>query len=965
MLNGNKTSPRTTRRRRSWALALAFAGLEGPAAVLAVPRSVNRPPLSEEAPTSVFNAIGRSGKFVPTKTFAYQAGPLPTNAWWENFATTPDPTTDAGNIFQMPYIIMTCPQAVHVIQPFMNPASSMDFEKTAGISLGIADGQEADGPFAADWDELSFTMGWRGGEKGWMMQVPLVRGSAYVTAEFNGVVPLVSSLQQLREHNGQHLISVDGRQYPCDGSTILIGRVFAIDVLEHDKTWLIFAPIHNGEGGKLEWICQGAPFSLTASQPLTGAVRVALANDCTTGAQPVHCVGAPHGKDASQYVSKLVEHAGSYPTSGKIDFSVDGDVGTMTWSWAVSYMAGFRPVEILQLAWPVHKPLLRSSSSEAEHEVLASTPFKDVRGPTVAVVGNVWDLHFDLLPEDAGFGAFRPLDESYRQEIVETIAGPRSGLWNDGLPDKDFDLPLSVQMGLGDTYFTGKVFGRFAQIIAIADAVGQTGEPWFLEMVDRLAMRVETWLGRDAPTPFLYDVSWGGLVSCGCEVEDCDGTCTPSCKVDHNSDPQSCPALTDEFGNFGNSVYNDHHFHYGYWVYAASVLAKFKPEWELQWREQILAIIRDYANPSELDHSFPVVRHKDWFLCFSWAGGIAAADERGRNQESTSEAVNAYYAIYTYGKAMEGKVPWATDLKDLGRIWTAMEAHGAETYWQIRQGGEVYNEADFPDHVIGILWSNSATHNTWFSKNDYAVSGIQLLPITPASETYLKADWVSQHFSEFQKDCQMEADCEKGWSWTVCLEQAIIDKQAALDCIHGLPENYFAAGDKASGGNSMANALYWIGTRDSMSNSAIKETLMADASELPALEAEADEGEYTNGGEGGTVNSGIAQGLAMHSMINRFSELAPVSSEASLEQGQTSRSALGLAAAAGLLAGAVITLFAYRVLVLKDSRSPPSTLYSSMASMVVRMDDERNSRDIRLSLAAGLEVMEEGDPIPM
>jgi hypothetical protein len=56
----------------------------------------------------------------------------------------------------------------------------------------------------------------------------------------------------------------------------------------------------------------------------------------------------------------------------------------------------------------------------------------------------------------------------------------------------------------------------------------------------------------------------------------------------------------------------------------------------LQWAltlSQVLALIRDIANPSALDPHFTPFRHFDWFVGHSWALGIVA-DANGRNQVS-------------------------------------------------------------------------------------------------------------------------------------------------------------------------------------------------------------------------------------------------------------------------------------------------------------------------------------------
>ena len=58
----------------------------------------------------------------------------------------------------------------------------------------------------------------------------------------------------------------------------------------------------------------------------------------------------------------------------------------------------------------------------------------------------------------------------------------------------------------------------------------------------------------------LYEDVWGGVVStCGLHDEQCD---------------------------FGNGMYNDHHFHYGYHIYTAAVLARADPSWGQQWEER-------------------------------------------------------------------------------------------------------------------------------------------------------------------------------------------------------------------------------------------------------------------------------------------------------------------------------------------------------------------------------------------
>ena len=98
-----------------------------------------------------------------------------------------------------------------------------------------------------------------------------------------------------------------------------------------------------------------------------------------------------------------------------------------------------------------------------------------------------------------------------------------------------------------------------------------------------------------------------GMVMCGCDYyyEDGHGGC-------RNSYP-NCPALTDAGQNFGAGFYNDHHFHFGYHIYAAAVVSKYDPEWGRKYHEHVLLLVRDIANPSDEDQFFPKWRHKDWY----------------------------------------------------------------------------------------------------------------------------------------------------------------------------------------------------------------------------------------------------------------------------------------------------------------------------------------------------------------
>jgi len=167
-------------------------------------------------------------------------------------------------------------------------------------------------------------------------------------------------------------------------------------------------------------------------------------------------------------------------------------------------------------------------------------------------------------------------------------------------------------------------------------------------------------------------------------------------------------------------------FHYGYWIYAAAVIAKEDKEWGSKYSDFILDLIRDIANPSQDDKYFPVTRHKDWYMGHSWASGlfefggitIRAIDSftdltlppDDKNQESTSEAVNAYYAIYLWGLSVGDEFT-----SNLGRLLLATEIRSSQKYWHMYpENFEIYDSVFAKNSVVGVLWSSKVDYTTWF-----------------------------------------------------------------------------------------------------------------------------------------------------------------------------------------------------------------------------------------------------------
>jgi len=270
-------------------------------------------------------------------------------------------------------------------------------------------------------------------------------------------------------------------------------------------------------------------------------------------------------------------------------------------------------------------------------------------GPACLVEGNKW-----VVPQElpvVNFRAKRPPKPHYIPTLAKALSS-----------DIEFKIPDYFKRGAGDTYFSGKFLAKLARILLISDEVdslcGEHGGREYLQYcknstlptreqteagIQELREGVEIWINGTAETPFVYDSSWGGVVSCGCYMEGTE--CT-------NRYP-NCPGFSDPGLNFGNAFYNDHHFHYGYHIFAAAAVAHFDKVWAMDNFENVLMLVRDIANPSEEDTSFPLFRHKDWYQGNSWASGVPyPAYLNGKNQESSSEAIAAYEGVALFGQVM-------------------------------------------------------------------------------------------------------------------------------------------------------------------------------------------------------------------------------------------------------------------------------------------------------------------------
>lgn len=218
--------------------------------------------------------------------------------------------------------------------------------------------------------------------------------------------------------------------------------------------------------------------------------------------------------------------------------------------------------------------------------------------------------------------------------------------------------------------------------------------------------------------------------------------------------------------SFDNSFYSDHHFHYGYIVYALSILEELDFGLFSEYPTNVSDLVNDYANPDY--NNFTRLRHKDLFYGHSWATGVVGLPTKlpgtegagpvNRQQESSGEAINSYFAAYLLGKTTKNNL-----LRILSGVGFILEIAAARSYYMYdspnSRVGDLINTGS-----IGIMQTEGKSFTLdWpmepptFPGRSFGIYGIQALPFTEATGIYLPSS-ITTPFTPNSRYIQNMAD---------------------------------------------------------------------------------------------------------------------------------------------------------------------------------------------------------------
>ncbi len=451
--------------------------------------------------------------------------------------------------------------------------------------------------------------------------------------------------------------------------------------------------------------------------------------------------------DASKSTLELFRHSAySHVTDSRVSWAYDESTATLTTTYSVSTV----PVEgnVRDTLFALYPHQWRHTQATLRPESYVS-----VRGQMRLTSGTEFHTRMQFpgvlpcLPDSGGCD---------RAKITAWL-------------EREVSQPVPP---IKDTYWEGKWLGQQATFLTLADQYQLSDVSRALQ--DRIASRLESWFTANEPGKeikqaglFCYDDTWGTLIG--------------------------YPA------SFGSDVeLNDHHFHYGYYIRAAAEIAVHDPQWAdtSRWGGVVQRLIRDIASLDRADPQFPFLRNFDPFAGHSWAAGHAKFGD-GNNNESSSEAMNAWYGILLWGQATGDRA-----LRDLGIYLYTTELAAIEEYWF-----DVHDEnhpSTYTPSVVTMVWGGKGANGTWFSADPEMVHGINWLPIHGGS-LYLGRfpEYVEKNYGAL---CEENGNTNwSAWSDLIWMYRALTDPDDART-------QFDAGGEKLvyEAGNSAANTYHWI-----------------------------------------------------------------------------------------------------------------------------------------------------------
>ncbi|WP_208543909.1 glycosyl hydrolase [Paenibacillus protaetiae] len=414
------------------------------------------------------------------------------------------------------------------------------------------------------------------------------------------------------------------------------------------------------------------------------------------------------------------QHAYAFVTDTKVNYNYNEATSQVTTNFNVSTQlvrSGFSNQTLMAL-YP-HQWKVSPSS-------LTALTYPSVRGTLKVHEGNSFttvDQFYGIVPQFT-----EPTDSAYDKSLMVSYL-------------EDLDEETSSNLMAADAYWQGKKLHPLAMGVLAANELGET--ELRDKFLDRIKLILTDWYTytNGEPDYFLY----------------------------YNSDWGTTYYKTSEFG--ANSGITDHHFTYGYYVFASAVLATFDDGFRTDYGSMVDHLIRDYANPSRTDSMYPFFRSFDPYEGHSWAGGYADNDN-GNNQEAAGESLFGWVGEYMWALVNNDQ-----SFRDAAIYGFTTELNAVEQYWFNYDGDNWLPE--FTHKSVGQVYGSSNFFGTFFNGDPVYVYGIHWLPTSEYLTSYsLEPGKAAGLYNGFVAD---NGGPETDWYHIVWPIQALSDPQAVIN----------------------------------------------------------------------------------------------------------------------------------------------------------------------------------------
>ncbi|KAF2028709.1 glycoside hydrolase, partial [Setomelanomma holmii] len=436
--------------------------------------------------------------------------------------------------------------------------------------------------------------------------------------------------------------------------------------------------------------------------------------------------------------------AGAFATNATISASVDGNAGSYTLAWG---KGGNQGKALAMYALPHHVESFDQQTKAALQDIKLVTTTK---GYAQAILANKMTMLENDLPDTIDFAPWAKNPTGGAGGSGNVNVGTEALALINSAGQAELGQDFIQQTSLNSMYYSGKGLAKFASILyTTSNIVGNRNLA--ASGLVKLKDAFNVFVNNTQPEPLVYDTVWKGAVS--------SATYT-------GGDPGL---------DFGNTLYNDHHFHYGYFVYTAAVIGYLDSAWLDQGSNKawVNTLVRDYANPVT-DEFFPFQRSFDWFHGHSWAKGLFESGD-GKDQESTSEDTFA-----TYSLKMWGKIIGDSNMEARGNLQLAVQARSIRNYFLMTSDNKNQSPQFLHNKVTGILFENKIDHTTYFGANTEYIEGIHMIPLNPSSAYTRPKRFVQEEWETYFDNGRVD-QVQGGWKAILYANYALINPQKAYD----------------------------------------------------------------------------------------------------------------------------------------------------------------------------------------